>query len=334
MKKSWSREKSKTPLSDWGPSADVPWKVYPEVLPGGDGRERNPSPPQHQSDEPSTEEEMEDSSSIRRKGWAKPTKSSVSTSNSEVDSETWSNNLKRPWWRAKKFNGKNQGRRKDRMEEWVFPMVDGEVEEQMERPRLGKENKDQFRAYMPAVADNNERRGVSTGISGERPMWWRERYDNNEDLRKYRERKEYIPDKQQGEGEEDTGDGEKEVHGKTDRVINYTYKKSEAHGAGMPNDADGDEGEEYDLDGIWFERGLDDGSVNSGMPPHTHLDYGSDDEDFFIPDHPPMRPPFQWYLTSPYLTSKMYKISAPGVTTATNIQMMAFIPTNTQTIQT
>ncbi|RPB23997.1 beta-lactamase/transpeptidase-like protein [Terfezia boudieri ATCC MYA-4762] len=251
MQKSWSREKSKIPLSNWGPLSNVPWKVYPEVLPGGDGRERNPSSPQHQGDESSTEEEMEDSSSIKRKGWAKPTKSSVSTSNSEVDSETWSNNLKRPWWRAKKFSGKNQRRRKDRLEEWVFPMVDEEVEQQMERLKLGKENKDHFRAYLPAVADNKERRGVSTGLSGERPMWWKDRYDNNEDLRKYRERKEYIPDKQQGEGEEDAGEGEKEPHGKTDRVINYTYKQSKAHGAGMPNDADDDDGEEYDdLDGI------------------------------------------------------------------------------------
>ena len=302
LQKPWGREKARAQSSDRGPSADVPWKIYPEILPGDDERKRNPSSPQQQDDEPSAEEEVEDSSSIQREGWAKLTKSSVPISNSEVDSRAWLNNPKRPWWRAKKFGDKQQGRRKGKMEELVFPTVYEEVEQRMEKQKLGKENKDQFRAYMPAVADNKERRGVPPGLSGERPMWWKDRYDSNEDLRKYRERKEYDSEEQQAEREGEGGRGEKEPHGKTDRVINYTYKKAEAHDAGMLNDADeGEEEEGYDdLSGIWFEkRELDDGAAGAGMPPHTHLEYSSDDEDFFIPDHPPHAAPIPMVFDQP-----------------------------------
>lgn len=292
--KPWSRGRSKAQSQYHSPPADIPWEIYPDILPGG-GRERpKAASPQQQEEEIDAEEPTPEDvpSSRRKKGWAKPTKSSATTSNSEDDAHVWNNNQKRPWWRAK-YGGR---RKKSKMDESDFADGDDEAMEE-EMSSIGVLNKDKFLAYSPAVAENKHRIvSPESGMSDEMPLWWRDKFDDNEQLRKYRNKKKIVPE-ELSEGEEDAKNEQQSAgNNKKDRVINYTYKKAEAHGSGTTSDGDAEGDQDDDLEGVWFPRHAFDGSANAGQDSENYMNHvqpkddESDDEDFYIPDYPPHAP--------------------------------------------
>ena len=307
----WNRGKSRAVPPDpiHALPVNMAWQFWPDIFPGAEEQgEISIVDGVPQVSEVGTHEE----GIPTLKGWPRPTKSSASTSSSEDSVRTWKstipNDPRRPWWKAK-YDRKNplhelNGEKKSR---WIIGGDRGGDENidsgSADHVDITKESQDTFLGFTGGIA-RNRKSGVLTGTGQQTPIWWREKFDRNDDLRSYRDRYSREHNFQETVSEDGENEREEEEHrtdkGQKDKFISYTFKKSESHGL-PPWDEHDEEEIGDDPKGAQFRNGLYGRGFEYNTFTEIHPHDEEDDEEFYIPDHPPHAPvvPMVYDMQSP-----------------------------------